>query len=663
MIQVLDQDTINQIAAGEVIERPAAVVKELVENAIDAKATAITIEIKEGGISFIRITDNGSGIAKEEISTAFLRHATSKIRTKEDLLTVHSLGFRGEALSSIAAVAQVELVTRQTDEITGARYEIEGGREKSMQEIGCPEGTTFIVRNLFFNTPARRKFLKTKTTEGGYVQDLVLRYSLAHPDIRFHYISDGKNKLQTSGDGKLETNIFYNYGPDITRCVIPVELSENGMKLSGFIGKPELSRGNRTFINYFVNGRYIKSPVITGAIEHAYKNYLMSHRYPFVVLMLDIDSSNIDVNVHPTKMEVRFTNQEEVYDLVFRAIVTALKRISLIPEVSLDKETKKEAKPEPQTTREKGPEPFERARIREGGEDRKPQTYPRPETAVPQLKQESVYVSATPSVRPQDMQTERTAGQKLQGKQTFSDRTYPSAISADQTEQPARPTLADRQREKSRKEDTAVHYEQQNLVTEPVIAEAKPQFRIIGQVFGTYWLVEYGTEMLIIDQHAAHEKVLYEKLMAHLEEKDGITQNLAAPIVVSLSDREIEQLTRNLEVFEKIGFRIEHFGEKDYLITGVPADFLNVTSGDLFMEMLDNMEDGVKGHPELILGHCATMACKAAVKGNHTMSFEEARELIGQMLVMDQPYHCPHGRPTTIAMSKQEFEKKFKRIV
>lgn len=623
MIQVLDQDTINQIAAGEVIERPAAVVKELVENAIDAKATAITIEIKEGGISFIRITDNGSGIAKDEISTAFLRHATSKIRTKEDLLTIHSLGFRGEALSSIAAVAQVELVTRQTDEITGARYEIEGGREKSMQEIGCPEGTTFIVRNLFFNTPARRKFLKTKTTEGGYVQDLVLRYSLAHPDIRFHYIADGKNKLQTSGDGKLETNIFYNYGPDITRCVIPVELSENGMKLSGFIGKPELSRGNRTFINYFVNGRYIKSPVITGAIEYAYKNYLMSHRYPFVVLMLDIDSSNIDVNVHPTKMEVRFTNQEEVYDLVFRAIVTALRRISLIPEVTLDKETKKEAKPEPQTTSEKGPEPFEKTRIRENGEDPKPQVYPRQDTTVPQLKQESVYVADTPS----------------------------------------RPTIADRQREKSQKEDTGVHYEQQNLATEPLITEVKPQFRIIGQVFDTYWLVEYGTEMLIIDQHAAHEKVLYEKLMAHLEEKDGITQNLAAPIVVSLSDREIEQLTCNLGVFEKIGFRIEHFGEKDYLITGVPADFLNVASGDLFMEMLDNMEDSGKGHPELILGHCATMACKAAVKGNHMMSFEEARELIGQMLVMDQPYHCPHGRPTTIAMSKQEFEKKFKRIV
>lgn len=315
MIQVLDQETINQIAAGEVIERPAAVVKELIENAIDAEATAITIEVKEGGISFIRITDNGSGIAKNEITTAFLRHATSKIRSKEDLLTVKSLGFRGEALSSIAAVAQVELITRQADDITGVRYEIAGGKEKSCQEIGCPEGTTFVVRNLFYNTPARRKFLKTKMTEGGYVQELVLRYSLAHPDIRFHYIADGKSRLQTSGDGQLKTNIFYNYGSDITKCLVNIEKSENGMTLSGFIGKPELSRGNRTFMNYFVNGRYIKSNVITSAIEHAYKKYLMNHRYPFTALMLSIDSDCIDVNVHPTKMEVRFTNQEDVYHL------------------------------------------------------------------------------------------------------------------------------------------------------------------------------------------------------------------------------------------------------------------------------------------------------------------------------------------------------------
>ena len=341
MIQILDNDTINQIAAGEVIERPSAVVKELVENAIDAGSTAITIEIKEGGISFIRITDNGSGIAKNEIKTAFMRHATSKIRTMEDLLTASSLGFRGEALSSIAAVAQVELITRSRQEITGVRYEIAGGEEKSMEEVGCPEGTTFVVRNLFYNTPARKKFLKTKTTEGGYIQDLVLRYSLAHSDIRFHFIADGKTRLQTSGDGQVKTNIFYNYGPDVTRCIVPVEAESGEMKLTGFIGRPELSRGNRTFMNYFVNGRYIKSPVITGAIEQAYREFLMNHRYPFTVLMLSIDSRCLDVNVHPTKLEVRFTNQEEVYNFFYQSIYDTLKQSTQIPEVTLEPETKR----------------------------------------------------------------------------------------------------------------------------------------------------------------------------------------------------------------------------------------------------------------------------------------------------------------------------------
>ena len=602
MIQVLDQETINQIAAGEVIERPAAVVKELIENAIDAEATAITIEIKEGGISFIRITDNGSGIAKNEITTAFLRHATSKLRSKEDLLTVKSLGFRGEALSSIAAVAQVELITRQADDITGVRYEIAGGKEKSCQEIGCPEGTTFVVRNLFYNTPARRKFLKTKMTEGGYVQELVLRYSLAHPDIRFHYIADGKSRLQTSGDGQLKTNIFYNYGSDITKCLVNIEKSENGMTLSGFIGKPELSRGNRTFMNYFVNGRYIKSNVITSAIEHAYKKYLMNHRYPFTALMLSIDSDCIDVNVHPTKMEVRFTNQEDVYHLFEDAISSALQEISLIPEVALEPESKREKKEEP-VLLSKDPEPFETKRMTDtikkpASKQQKPVIYTSESSPVPVLK-----------------------------------------------------------------EETRITYEQKSF-EEEITSQEKPQFRIVGQVFDTYWLIEYAEELLIIDQHAAHEKVLYEKLMKHLSEKKGITQNLAAPVVVNLSEREIEVLQVNLSTFEQIGFQIEHFGEKDYLITGVPADFLNVPSKELFLEMLDGLvEEGSKSHPEIVLDHCATMACKAAVKGNHRMSYAEAEKLIEQMLMMDEPYHCPHGRPTTIAMSRQEFEKKFKRIV
>lgn len=593
MIQVLDQKTINQIAAGEVIERPAAVVKELVENAIDAGATAITIEIKEGGISFIRITDNGTGIPREDIKTAFLRHATSKISSPEDLLTVSSLGFRGEALSSIAAVAQVELITKERGEITGIRYEIEGGTEKTWEEIGCPEGTTFIVRNLFYNTPARRKFLKTKTTEANYIQDLVLRFSLAHADIRFTFLVDGKNKLQTSGDGQVKTNIFYNYGNDVAKCLIPIQREEHGNRLTGFIGKPELSRGNRSFLNYFVNGRYIKSTVVTKAIEDAYKEFLMNHRYPFVTLFLTIDSHVIDVNVHPTKMEIRFSNQEDIYQLFYQTIYDALKQSTLIPEVSLEPE-KKQKVVVPEMPPKRSAEPFE------------------------VVRQERNYSVAA---------SEKTSSSEPEKK---------------------------------------IEYNQLNLLKEELVREDKPQFRIIGQVFDTYWLLEYQSELLIIDQHAAHEKVLFEKLMNRLKDKEGLTQNLAAPVVISLSGREQEVLKRNQEIFEQIGFRFEPFGDREYLITGVPADFLNIPSKDLFLEMLDSMLEeraADKDNPEMVLNHCATMACKAAVKGNNRLSFAEAKSLFEQMLQMEQPYHCPHGRPTTIAMSKQEFEKKFKRIV
>lgn len=608
MIEVLDQKTINQIAAGEVIERPMAVVKELMDNALDAGATAITVEIKEGGISFIRITDNGTGIAGEEIPTAFLRHATSKIRTTEDLLSVTSLGFRGEALSSIAAVAQVELVTKQADEIAGTRYEIHGGKEITSEEVGCPEGTTFIVRNLFYNTPARRKFLKTKTTEGNYIHELVQRYSLAHSDIRFSLIMDGKNKLQTSGDGEVKTNIYYNYGADITRELLPVSCEADGMKLEGFIGKPVLSRGNRAMMNYFVNGRYIKSPVITSAIEQGYKEFLMNHRYPFVTLMLTIASGCIDVNVHPTKMEVRFTNQQEVYDLFCRTIHDTLKQASLVPEVTLGSSQEKQTRPTAVISEQTVTEPFEQKREAQLAREKKSEEVPFKEEIPAGLKQ--------------------------------------APFSAPQAS-----IIKEEFRQLDWKED------------KQVVPEL-PVFRMIGQVFDTYWLVEYEKELLIIDQHAAHEKVLYERLMAALRDKKGLTQVLAAPLVISLSGREIEVLEQHKAVFEELGFRLESFGDREYLITGVPADFLNLEPKELFLEMLDSLlADHNRIKPELLLDHCATMACKAAVKGNHSMSYAEAKELIEQMLQMEQPYHCPHGRPTTIAMSKYEFEKKFKRIL
>ncbi len=612
MIQVLDQATINQIAAGEVIERPMAVVKELVENSMDAGATAITIEIKEGGISFIRVTDNGTGIPQDEVPAAFLPHATSKIRSAEDLLTVQSLGFRGEALSSIAAVAQVELITRRREEITGTHYEIEGGEEKKREEVGCPEGTTFIMRNLFYNTPARRKFLKTKTTEGNYIQDLVQRYTLGHPEVRFHFIVDGRSRLQTSGDGNLKTNIYYNYGQDVTNCLIPVGTETDGIRLTGFIGKPELSRGNRTFINYFVNGRYIKSPVITSAIEHAYKDFLMSRRYPFTALLLTIDSSCIDVNVHPSKMEARFTNQEEIYRLFHDSIKELLKNLSLIPKVSIGPaSTERRGRGENLTSqrgekapRETSPEPFEENRLREqsaGMADPVPPVSP-PQN-IPVVSEKGVWDATVP--QPQNFLQERI-----------------------------------------------------------LIPEDRPRFRIIGQVFDTYWLVEYKSELLIIDQHAAHEKVLYEKLTEKLRNKKGLTQNLAAPVVVTLSGREIEALKEYASVFEDIGFVLEPFGDREYLITGVPADFLDLEPKELFLEMVDSlMREGARTKPEMVLEHCAAMACRAAVKGNNSLSYAEADQLFGQMLLAEEPFHCPHGRPTTIAMSRQEFEKKFKRIV
>lgn len=602
-IAVLDQNTIDKIAAGEVIERPAAVVKELVENAIDSGANAITIEIKQGGISFIRITDNGCGIPKDQIPLAFQRHATSKISTIEDLLQVKSLGFRGEALSSIAAVSQVELITKDADSIIGCRYEIHGGREITKEEIGCPDGTTFIMRNLFYNTPARGKFLKTNMTEGGYISDVVLHFILSHPEVRFKFIWDGKIKIQTSGNGNVKDNIYNQYGPDITKALLPVEVSQNGMTLTGFIGKPELSRGTRSFMNYYINGRHIKSPVIQKGIEAAYQGFSMTNRFPFTALFLEIDSSCLDVNVHPSKMEVRFTNQEEVYELFRSGLHGILKQAALIPEVSLGKE-----------------EPVKRA------EKRTVRT-----------------LGKTPDIpkTPEPFETKRII-------QT------PAATGSMAAKAPLKNTQL-----------PEIKYEQQSLFQKQLLHEedAVP-FRLIGQVFGTFWLIEYKDELLIIDQHAAHEKVLYEELMKELSENHVYSQNLLAPVVLTLTHREKEVLASYQEAFTNLGFEIEEFGGDEYAVKAVPSHFLHLASRELFYSILDELlENPQRGNTELITDRCATISCKAAVKGNHTLSFSEAEKLIEKMLKAEEPYHCPHGRPTTISMTKKEFEKKFKRIV
>lgn len=615
MIQVLDQNTIDKIAAGEVIERPAAVVKELVENAIDAGASAVTVEIRQGGISFIRITDNGCGIRREEIPLAFLRHATSKIKSIEDLFCVKSLGFRGEALSSIAAVSQVELITKETGSIIGTRYEIQGGKETANDEIGCPDGTTFIVRNLFYNTPARSKFLKSKTTEGGYISDVVLHFILSHPEIRFKFIWDGKTKIQTSGNGNIKDNIFNEFGADITNALLPVETEKYGMRLTGYVGKPELSRNTRTFMYYYINGRYIKSPVVQKALESAYEGFSMKNRFPFTALFLDIDSSLLDVNVHPSKMEVRFTNQEEVFELFRMGVREALNQAVLIPEVPVGKkrdtvsgETAQQQKAEPQPVK---------------SQPMKPQ--PAKSQPLKELSKELSPEERKPQRQPEPFETRRIQAEP-----------EPAAV-----------------------------YEQQTLPDHAVFKEEAPaSFRLIGQVFGTYWLVEWNDEMLVIDQHAAHEKVLYEKIRKELSESRVYSQNLLTPIMLTLTHREKEVLQTCRESFESLGFEIEEFGGDEYVVKAVPSHFLHLASRELFYSILDELLDNPLAlKNEMITDRCATIACKAAVKGNHTLSFAEAEQLLTQLMNADEPYHCPHGRPTIISMTKKEFEKKFKRIV
>ncbi len=599
-IALLSQDTIDKIAAGEVVERPSSVVKELVENAIDAGATKVTAEIRDGGTSVIRVSDNGSGIAPEEVQKAFLRHATSKIRSLEDLNYAGTLGFRGEALSSIAAVSQVELITKVPENLLGVRYVIEDGRECSLEEVGAPDGTTIVVRNLFYHTPARKKFLKSAVTEASYVNELMERLALSHPDISFQFISNRELRLHTSGNGSLKDiiySLYGTYGRDISEKLIALDSAAGSVRLSGFIGKPEISRGNRNYENCFVNGRYVKDALITRAVEDAYKPYLMSHRFPFAALMLQTDPDLVDVNVHPAKMEVRFADQNGIYDAVYNAVKEALSRPELIPEVPAAEERKK--KPQ---QKQSYPEPFETKRESRIEEDL---SY---EAEIPAAKP-GLMKPVTGTVNPAPRQEE-----------LFDDR----------------------------------------LLSK----ESREKHRLIGQVFDTYWIVEFEDKMYLIDQHAAHEKVLYERFMRELAEKRQTSQQVAPPIIVSLSMQEEEMLQRHLDSFSEIGFEIEPFGGKEYAIRAVPGNLYGIADGALFTGMLDDLTDVTeRTSSDVIRERLASMACKAAVKGSHRMDPAEADALIGELLSLDNPYNCPHGRPTIITMSKRELEKKFKRIV
>ena len=605
-IALLSQDTIDKIAAGEVVERPSSVVKELVENAIDAGSTAITVEIKEGGLSFIRITDNGCGIHKDQIALAFLRHSTSKIRTVQDLLSVHSLGFRGEALSSISAVARVELITKTPEALNGVRYVIEGSKELSMEEIGAPDGTTFLVRDLFYNTPARRKFLKSAQTEGNYITDMIEKLAISHPHISFKYIQNNQTKLHTSGNGKIKDVIYHIYGRDITGNLLEIKKSCEHFEVEGFIGKPSVTRGNRSYENVFINGRYIKSALLNKAIEDGYKAFIMQHQYPFAVLHFTFPGDKLDVNVHPTKMEIRFESTQEIYQELFQVIQDSLYGRDLIQEVSVTKEKKVTYKP---VISEPAPEPFEARRIND--------------------------------IR------------KAVAKDSPYHREYP-----DHTKPLPSVKVAEGQ---------VSHYREMTLGDlDPVFLskENKEKHHIIGQLFQTYWLVEMEDKLFVIDQHAAHEKVLYERMMKRLHTREFTSQQLQPPIVLTLDAREAEMLEKYRKEIETFGYEVEGFGGKEYLITAVPDNLFQLDMKDLFLEMLDDFGANLsKNTPELILEKVATMSCKAAVKGNHQLSLNEVKALIDELLGLENPYNCPHGRPTIISMTKSEIEKKFKRIV
>ena len=651
------QHTIDKIAAGEVVERPASVVKELVENAIDAGATAITVEIADGGKKLIRITDNGSGMEMEQVPVAFLRHATSKIEKVEDLETISSLGFRGEALSSIAAVSQVELITKTPSAISGVRYVIEGGQEKNFEEMGAPDGTTFLVRNLFYNTPARSKFLKSDTTEGNYINTLMEQLALSHPEVSFKYIQNKQVKLHSSGNYNVKDVIYNIYGRDIAKSILEVSYENDFMKIEGFVGKPEISRGNRSFENYYINGRYVKNNLITKAVEDGYKGFLMQHKFPFVSLHIEMEGNDLDVNVHPRKMEVRFARGPEVYDAIYETVRRALTKREMIPQVSVGREEPKPVLKAPVQKSVEVPEPFEVKRRAEKTEILREEP---PAYHTPLTKEEEQMFSGTLKER------EEKEEKKAEENTEENTKTIPETIAEKAEDKPAEEPLQEKEEQiQPAQKQEPEKEEQLEFFKEKLLApESRSRHRLIGQLFDTYWLVQFEDSFYIIDQHAAHEKVYYERFVKQFEAQEITSQYISPPLIVSLSLEEEGRLKANEEYFHDFGFEIEPFGGREYCVSAVPSNLYGMNEESLFLEMLDSLSpDGENNPISLFTARLATMACKAAVKGNHQMSPQEADKLIDELLKLENPYHCPHGRPTIVSMTKSEIEKKFKRIV
>lgn len=689
-IHLLDQDTINKIAAGEVIERPMAVVKELIENAIDAKSNMITIEIKDGGKSLIRITDNGTGIGENDIKLAFTPHATSKINNAGDLLAVSTLGFRGEALASIASVSQMEMLTKTRDSFNGYRYMTDGGEEKKFENAGCPEGTTFIIRNLFYNTPARLKFLKTAQTEAGYISGVIERMALSHPDISFKFINQNQTRLHTSGNGNLKDVIYNIYGRDIASNLIPIEVEKLQCKIHGFIGKPVISRGNRSYLNYYINGRYIKSNIVHRAVEEAYGPYSMQHRYPFTVIHFEINPEYIDVNVHPQKMEVRFTNEKELYKDIYDAVSDTLKYRELINDVSFGKEPKsskienksvglvkkpefRKEQPQVDKVRERVPKIGQVSLRRPNEEDKK------------RLHEMSMGMISKTSEESETAQKNSTDN-IIKAAQNEKKETIIKPAQNDKADNIIKSDLKDKETEiknneknkieninevsnidkvKENTEYSVKNAKQQNLFESGIMSKEKEKdIKIIGQVFSTYWILQLDDCMYMVDQHAAHEKVMYERLMKQLKQNDVTVQMVQPPIVLTLSMLEQQAVEDNMEFLNSIGYNIESFGGREYMVTGVPAQLPDIATEELLMEFIDDLtQEKGNNTPEMLLDKIASMSCKAAVKGGNDLSVAQAHELLKELMQLENPYNCPHGRPTMIRMTKREIEKKFKRII
>jgi len=643
-IHVLDSVTIDKIAAGEVVERPLSVVKELVENAIDAGAGMITVEIRDGGISLVRVTDDGCGIDRSQVEKAFMRHATSKIETSDDLSTVTSLGFRGEALSSICAVCQVEMITKTKEELVGTRVICNGGVMQPLSEVGAPEGTTMVVRNIFYNTPARQKFLKSKTTEGTYISDLMQHLALSRPDIAFKFIQNGQTRFFTSGNGNVGEIIYRIYGKEVSENMIFAQKELEGLSLMAYLGKPVLNRSSRSFETFFVNGRYIKSSLLSNVLEEGYKNHLMQHKFPFAILYYNIDTHQIDVNVHPTKMDIRIEEPDSLFFEIKDWIKNVLLQNDLIPDIPLNEESPSAQ----ETAREQRewtkyiPEPFEK------------------EKAQNLVRETGIYTSDSPRILGQILRTQKSEEEQIR-----------SNIIKPKDQQGCVPVFEASEVKKSsaiikQKDHVFIEKpEQMDLSFDKFFEEStKDQYKILGQIFETYWLITCNDKLFIMDQHAAHEKVMYEKFVAQMEQHTIESQQINPPIILSMTQAEQQIYKDHEEHFRSLGFLLEEFGGDEFALREVPMNLYGYDERELFLSILDSLlESPLKVDITIILEKIASMSCKAAVKGNQKISIQEAQELVDTLFTLKNPYNCPHGRPTVISMSKYEIEKKFKRIV